>query len=134
MDELYLRKIRKLIRVDLTENNRYAINVNYMVIGTLLVTIGWCLMNAAGTGTTHTLNNYNARYYAANSILNSVLSGSVCGLICFMLKRHIVCGDHMKTPRYDIRSLCNGFLSGVAAVAAGSGIVRPWGALITGII
>jgi ammonia channel protein AmtB len=49
-----------------------------------------------------------------------------------MLKRHIVIGDHWLTPRYDIRSLCNGFLSGVVAVAAGSGAMKAWAALITG--
>jgi Amt family ammonium transporter len=51
-----------------------------------------------------------------------------------MLKRHIVCGDHLKTPRYDVRSLCNGFLAGAAAISAGSGVIRPWGGLITGVI
>jgi ammonia channel protein AmtB len=55
-------------------------------------------------------------------------------MISFLLKRHIVRGDHQKTPRYDIRSLCNGFLSGMAAVSAGSGIMPPWGAVVTGLI
>lgn len=40
----------------------------------------------------------------------------------------------MKIPRYDIQSLCNGYLAGVAAVSAGSGTMKPWGALVTGII
>lgn len=103
-----------------------------MVLGTILTVIGWVIMAAAGTGTTHTLNSYIARYYSANAILNCVLSGAVCGLLTFMFKRHLVCGDHDRTPRYDVRSLCNGFLAGVAAVSAGSGIIRPWGALVTG--
>jgi len=30
--------------------------------------------------------------------------------------------------------LCNGFLSGVAAVSAGAGTMKPWGALVTGSI
>jgi Amt family ammonium transporter len=30
--------------------------------------------------------------------------------------------------------LCNGYLAGVAAVSAGSGSMKPWGALVTGSI
>ena len=133
VDELYLRKVRKAIKIDMTENNYYAINVPYMVIGTFLVTIGWIIMAACGAGTTHSLNSYTGRYQAENSILTCVLSGAVCGMFSFMVKRHLVCGDHKLTPRYDIRSLCNGFLAGVAAVGAGSGVIRPWGALVTGL-
>ena len=62
------------------------------------------------------------------------MSGCTCGLISFILKRHIVIGDHKFTPRYDIRSLCNGFLSGAAAVSAGAGLMYPWGAVVTGAI
>jgi ammonia channel protein AmtB len=102
-----------------------------MVIGTLLIVIGWSMLNACGAGT-HSLNSASGRYAAEVGFLNTVLSGSSCALICFLLKRHIVRGDHRKTPRYDIRSLCNGFLSGVSAVAAGSGVMRPWGGILTG--
>ena len=35
-------------------------------------------------------------------------------------------------PRNDVKSLCNGFLSGVCAVAAGAGYMKPWGAIFTG--
>ena len=40
----------------------------------------------------------------------------------------------MKIPKYDIQSLCNGYLAGVAAVSAGSGNMKPWGALVTGFV
>ncbi len=33
-----------------------------------------------------------------------------------------------------MRSLCNGYLVGIAAVSAGSGTMKPWGALVTGSI
>jgi len=102
-----------------------------MVIGTLITVIGWSMLNASGSGS-HSLNSTKARYAAEVGFLNTFLSGSSCGLICFLLKRHIVRGDHKKTPRYDIRSLCNGFLAGVAAVSAGSGAMRPWGGIMTG--
>lgn len=88
-------------------------------------------MNTCGAGT-HSLNSFEGRYAAEIALLNTLLSGSCSGFLCFMLKRFIVVGDHRKTPRYDIRSLCNGYLSGVVAVAAGAGAMKPWGALITG--
>lgn len=67
-------------------------------------------------------------------MLNTFLGGSFTAFISFLLKRHIVRGDHDKTPRYDVRSLCNGYIAGAAAVAAGSGVMKPWAALITGVI
>ena len=102
-----------------------------MVVGTFLTVIGWAMLSAAGSGS-HSLNSHQARKAAESAYMNTLLSGSACGLICFLLKRHFVCGDHQKTPRYDIRSLCNGFLSGAAAVSAGAGVMHPWGAVITG--
>lgn len=102
-----------------------------MVVGTLLVTIGWSMLNGCGTGP-HSLNSVGSRYAAEVGFLNTYLAGSASSMVAFLLKRYIVVGDHMKTPRYDVRSLCNGFLSGIAAVSAGSGAMRPWGALLTG--
>lgn len=93
-----------------------------MVVGTFLTVIGWVMLNTSGTGA-HSLNSLDSRYAAEMAYINTFLSGSCCGLITFVLKRHIVRGEHKKTPRYDVRSLCNGFLSGIAAVAAGSGVM-----------
>lgn len=62
VDELFLRKIRKLIKTETSENDFYSINVTMMVIGTILITIGWGMMSAAGLGTTHTLNSALARF------------------------------------------------------------------------
>ena len=104
-----------------------------MVVGTIIIIIGWAMLNAAGAGA-HSLNNFTNRYSAEVAYLNTFLSGSSCSLFSFLFKRYIVRGDNRKTPRYDIRSLCNGFLSGVAACSAGSGLMLPWGAVITGFI
>jgi Amt family ammonium transporter len=133
VDDLFLRKVRKIIKSDNEDNDFYNINVPLMVIGTFLVVIGWSILNACGYGL-HSLNSTEGRYSAEIAFLNTFISGSCSGFIAFLLKRHIVRGDHAKTPRYDIRSLCNGFLAGIAAVSAGSGAMKPWGALITGII
>ena len=107
------------------------VHVPSMVIGTILTVIGFAMLNACGAGT-HSLNSFSGRYAAEIALLNTFLAGSCSAFLCFLLKRHIVVGDHWVTPRYDVRSLCNGYLSGVAAVAAGSGAMKPWSALITG--
>lgn len=134
VDDLFLSRIRKLIKRDGDDLNFYAmIHVPRMVIGTFLTVTGFAMLNSCGAGQ-HSLNSFKARYAAEVGMLNTFIAGSVSAFISFMLKRHVVLGDHWKTPRYDVRSLCNGFLSGVTAVAAGSGAMKPWGALITGAI
>lgn len=132
VDDLFLRKLRKLIKVNMSNDNFYFTNIPLMVVGTFLVIIGWSLMTTCGAGTTHTLNSSTARYQSETSFLSCLLAGSVSSINCFLIKRHVVVGDHRKTPRYDVRSACNGFLAGVCAVAAGAGAMRPWGAIITG--
>lgn len=131
VDELILRKIRKKIHKEASEDNFYHVNVPYMVFGTIITVIGWAMLNAAGGGS-HSLNTPTLRLEAEKAYINTFLSGCTSALFSFCLKRFVVYGDHEKTPRYDIRSLCNGFLGGAAAVAAGSGIMRPWSAVIVG--
>jgi ammonia channel protein AmtB len=132
VDDLFLAKVRTLIKRDGEDLNFYTmIHVPRMILGTFLTVIGFSMLNSCGTGN-HSINSFSGRYAAELGLMNTFISGSVCAFICFMLKRHVVLGDHWKTPRYDIRSLCNGFLSGMVAVAAGSGLMKPWGALITG--
>ena len=134
VDDLFLAKVRRLIKRDGEDLNFYTmIHVPRMVIGTFLTVLGFAMLNACGAGN-HSINSFRGRYAAEIALMNTFIAGSTSGFICFMLKRHIVIGDHWKTPRYDIRSLCNGFLSGVVAVAAGSGAMKPWGALVTGAV
>lgn len=131
VDDLFLRKIRNLIKSDSEDESFYSIHIPSMVIGTVLITIGWAMLNASGAGV-HSLNSVGSRYSAEVAFLNTFLSASSSSFVSFLLKRHVVKGDHSKTPRYDVRSLCNGWLSGMAAVAAGSGVMRPWGGILTG--
>lgn len=133
LDEMFLRRVRSLIYKETQLNDFYAINVPMMVFGTFLCVIGWVMLNSAGAGK-HSLNSYSGRFTSEVAYINTFLSGSFSGLISFVLKRYVVRGDNKRTPRYDVKSLCNGFLSGVAAVSAGSGIMYPWSAIVTGSI
>jgi ammonia channel protein AmtB len=132
VDDLYLRKVRKLIKKEGDENDYHKVHVPMMVLGTFIIVIGWSLLIACGYGT-HSLNSVDGRYAAEVAFMNSFISGSFCGFISFLLKRHVTRENH-KIPRYDVKSICNGYLSGMAAVSAGAGVMKPWSALVTGVI
>lgn len=137
VDDLYLRKLRKVIRKSTLaageDHDFIAVNNQMMILGTFITVIGWAMLNACGAGG-HNINSVSGRFAAESAFLNTFLSGSFSSFISYLLKRYIVRGDRLKTPKYDIRALCNGYLAGVAAVSAGSGTMKPWGALVTGSI
>lgn len=115
------------------DNDFYAIDNQLMILGTFITVIGWAMLNACGSGS-HNINSVTGRFAAESAFLNTLLSGSFSSFIAILLKKYVVRGDKKRTQKYDIRSLCNGFLAGVAAVSAGSGTMKPWGALVTGTI
>ena len=93
VDDLFLRKVRKLIKQEDEDYNFYTIHNGMMVLGTFIIVLGWSLLNACGSGT-HSLNSVSGRYAAELAFLNTFLGGSFSALFSFMLKRHIVRGDH----------------------------------------
>ena len=93
VDDLFLRKIRKLIKQEDEDYNFYSLNNSMMILGTFIVVIGWSLLNSAGYGM-HSLNSVSSRYASELAFLNTFISGSFCAIITFLLKRHIVYGDH----------------------------------------
>jgi Amt family ammonium transporter len=137
VDDLFLRKVRKLIKHETVsageDHDFYAVDNQLMILGTFITVIGWAMLNACGSGS-HNVNSVSGRFAAESAFLNTYLSGSFSSIFCILLKKHIVRRDKPKTQKYDIRSLCNGFLAGVAAVSAGAGTMKPWGALVTGTI
>lgn len=105
-----------------------------MVLGTFITILGWSMLNACGSGS-HNINTVTGRFAAETAFLNTFLAGSFSSFWSILLKRYIVRGgENMKTQRYDVRSLCNGYLAGIAAVSAGCATMKPWGALVTGSI
>lgn len=129
-----MRKLIKHATVSTGEDHDfYAIDNQLMILGTFITVIGWAMLNACGSGN-HNVNSVSGRFAAESAFLNTLLAGSFSAFISILLKKHVVRGDKRKTQVYDIRSLCNGFLAGVAAVSAGAGTMKPWGALVTGTI
>ena len=132
VDDLFLRKIRKLVKKAGSDNDFNEIDNGMMAIGTVITVIGWAMLNSCGSGT-HNINTVAGRYEAELAFMNTFIAGSFSSIIAFICKRHVV-REHQKIQKYDIKSLCNGFLAGIAAVSSGSGTMKPWGALATGVI
>ena len=121
IDELYLYKVRKLIKRELTQGNvESGIDLPKMIFGTFTLTICFCMMNTLGLNSQFDLFSQQARYNANFGFINPILSGATSGLISFVLKRYLLksnVGNHL----FDVKALCNGFLAGVVAVSVGSG-------------
>lgn len=133
IDELYLYKIRKLIKRELTHGNVEAgIDLPKMVFGTFIWTVCLCMMNALGLNSQFDLFTQQSRYNTTLGFVNPILSGSVSGILSYLMKRLLIKhnqGNHL----FDIKALCNGFLAGVVAVSVGSGGMQPYFAVLSGI-
>jgi ammonia channel protein AmtB len=91
-----LRKIRKLIRKAGSDNDFYSIDNGKMVLGTVIIVIGWCMLNSCGSGG-HNITSVGGRYSVELAYMNTLISGSFSSMTSFLLKRHIVRGDNAKT-------------------------------------
>lgn len=133
IDELYLFKIRKLIKRELTHGNvESGIDLPKMISGTFLMVLCICMMNALGLNSQFDLFTQQARYNANFGFINPLLSGSASGLISFLLKKYLMrtnMGNHL----FDMKALCNGFLAGAIGVSVGSGGMQPYLAVIAGV-
>mmetsp|Transcript_43475 Transcript_43475/g.31742 ORF Transcript_43475/g.31742 Transcript_43475/m.31742 type:complete len:255 (-) Transcript_43475:30-794(-) len=121
-----------MVKFNDLEQERHQIDNLYMCVGTILVAVAWSMLSASAAGTSHMIPNVRERLYIDRGFLNMFISGSTCSFISFFLKKVIVV-QWKQLPKHDIRSLCNGFLSGMAAVAAGAGYMPPYAAAITGL-
>ena len=101
-----------------------------MIMGTFTLTLCFCTMNAIG------LNQFDlfteqTRYNASFGFINPIIAGSISGILNYFLKKRVFT-SHVANHLYDIRSLCNGFLAGVAGVSVGSGGMQPILAIVSG--
>jgi ammonia channel protein AmtB len=133
IDELYLYKIRKIIKRELTHGNiESGIDLPKMVFGTFIYTICLCMMNSLGLNSQFDLFTQQARYNATFGFINPILSGSASALVSYIIKRLLIktnSGNHL----FDMKVLCNGFLAGVVGVSVGSGGMQPYMAVLAGL-
>jgi len=60
---------------------------------------------------------------------NTTLAPCVAGLVVFFLRAQVC-----EPKRLDVGGFCNGILAGLVSITAGCGAVRPWEALVIGLI
>lgn len=120
VDEVYLYKVRKLIKRELTQNNvDSGIDLPQMIMGTIMLALCFGLMNGLGLNSQFDLFSSYTRYNANFGFINTILAGSVSGLISYSCKKCIIrtnMGNHL----FDMKALCNGFLAGAISVSVGS--------------
>jgi ammonia channel protein AmtB len=68
-----------------------------MCIGTILIVVGWAMLNAASPGTNHQLTPQHRRISAELGYLNTFIAGGACSFISYFTKKYFV-RDHHKLP------------------------------------
>merc|ERR1711998_115477 len=101
-------------------------NIPFCVLGTFALWFGWYGFNP---GSTLALHDADTAYLAGLVAVNTTLAPCAAGLVVFFLRAFIV-----EPKRLDVGGFCNGILAGLAAITAGCAFVRPWEALVIGII
>ncbi|MFO7696352.1 MAG: ammonium transporter [Anaerolineae bacterium] len=95
-------------------------NLPFVVLGTLILFVGWFGFNP---GSTLAATDLRIAMVAVNTFLAGV-SGAVVALYVTMLK----------TGKADLAMACNGCLAGLVAVTASCAYVAPWAAVVIGAI
>jgi ammonium transporter, Amt family len=98
-------------------------NVPYIVMGTMILFLGWFGFNP---GSTLSTLDFRTPLVAVTTYLAGGV-GAVIGVIISYLDR-----KHFTGP--DIQVVCTGALAGLVAITAGCAYVAPWESLIIGII
>ncbi len=94
--------------------------VPLVVLGTLILAVGWFGFNA---GWTFSGSDLRMSAVAVNTVLSSA-AGAVSAMLTLQLKR-------MKP---DPTMMCNGLLAGLVAIGAGCPFVEGWAALVIGAV
>lgn len=99
-----------------------------VVLGTLILWLGWLMFNA---GSTVAIVG-DAGLTASLVMVNTILSPAAAGITTFVIKNK-VSGQNLNV-RYDFSGLTNGILSGLVGITAGCDCVEPWAAIVIGFL
>jgi Amt family ammonium transporter len=104
-----------------------------MIVGTLLIWIGYLFFNSAKTYEQHD-GIFSERYYNPSKIFtNTLLAGAAGGLWAVIVKPLFVL-QYTHASRFDTITLCNGVLAGLVSVSASVDRVENWAAFTIGIM
>merc|ERR1719181_1331481 len=98
-------------------------NVTFIVLGTILLWVGWYGFNCGST----LAMNESAGYLAAQVAVNTTLSPAAAGLVVTFTRRKT-------TGRWNVVEMCGGVLGGLVSITAGCGSVFSYSAIIIGLI
>jgi len=106
------------------ESDFVAHNIPFCVLGTFCLWFGWYGFNPGSTLSMHDKATANKAGLVA---VNTTLAPCVAGLLVFTLKK-------LQLGLLDVGGFCNGILAGLVSITAGCAFVKPWEALIIGLI
>jgi len=101
-------------------------NIPFCVLGTFFLWFGWYGFNPGSTGSMH---DKATAATAGLVAANTTLAPCVAGLFVFIVRAVAV-----PPKRLDVGGFCNGILAGLVSITAGCNAVKPWEAVIIGLI
>jgi Amt family ammonium transporter len=106
------------------ENDFAAHNIPFCVLGTFCLWFGWYGFNPGSTLAMHTASSATTAGLVA---VNTTLAPCVAGLLVFVART-------LQLGLLDVGGFCNGILAGLVSITAGCAFVKPWEAIIIGLI
>lgn len=129
--EIEIEHVHAFIRsyqLTLDEKGFAGSSPNSVVLGTLILWVGWMFFNG---GSSLKIND-GAWKSAAKAMVNTIVAPSAAGLFTFLTRKHIT--GQNKDHRLDFGALTNGLLAGCVSITASCASVEPWAAIVIGII
>merc|ERR1719473_2066741 len=101
-------------------------NIPFVVLGTFCLWFGWYGFNP---GSTLSMHDIGAATTAGLVCVNTTLAPCCAGLLVCFLRAKVV-----EPRQLDVAGFCNGILAGLVAITAGCAFVKPWEAVLIGLI
>ena len=114
-------------RLEMTDLSQ-AHNPQNVALGTLILWLGWLLFNGGSSGGI----TGDAGRASELIIANTIICPSVCGVMTFFIKPHIVPAP--MPVRFDFQGITNGILAGLVTVTAACDCIETWAAFLMGIL
>ncbi|XP_010467254.1 PREDICTED: ammonium transporter 1 member 2-like [Camelina sativa] len=107
-------------------------NVPLVVLGTLMLWLGWYGFNAGYFLNILKIYNRSRPYYGqwsaiGRTTVTTTLSGCTAALTTMFTRRLLV-------GHWNVAHVCTGLLSGLVAISSGCAVVEPWAAVICGVV
>jgi Amt family ammonium transporter len=129
--EIEIEHVHAFIRtyqLTLDEKGFAGSSPNSVVLGTLILWVGWMFFNG---GSSLTINDDGWKA-AGKAMVNTIIAPSAAGLFTFLTRKHIT--GQNTDHRLDFGALTNGLLAGCVSITASCAFVEPWAAIVIGII